>query len=204
MSKFKKIICSVTAVIGLITGGVSVSSSDYTAPVGAVKIDGEVVAVLRVSPRALELIGNAEGCRRDPYRCPSGLITNGIGNTHDVIQSPVTDQQIAKDWVKNIAISEQCLFDIKSDLELSQGQIDAFTSFIFNTGCTRFRKNGNGSDTQISTLIKAGHYELACYQLNRWVYGGGVKLPGLITRRDKETQICLLNNDDLVAPYGGK
>lgn len=191
MSKVKKILCSVAAIVSLITGGVTVSSPDYIAPVGVVKIDGQTVAILKVSPRALDLIGNAEGCRRDPYRCPSGLITNGIGNTHDVIKTPVTDEKIAKDWLKNIAMSEQCLFDTKGNSELSQGQIDAFTSFIFNTGCTRFRNNRDGSDTQIGMLISEGHYDLACYQLNRWVYGGNVKLPGLITRRSEETEICL-------------
>lgn len=194
MSKMKKILCSVAAVAAMITGGVSVNDAAYQTEVGAVEISGQSVGVLTVSPRALDLIGNAEGCRRDPYRCPSGLITNGIGNTHDVVKVPVADEQIAKDWVKNIQSSETCLYGWADDSPLSQGQIDAFTSFIFNTGCTRFRHNRDGSETQIGRLVRTGQYELACHQLNRWVYGGGVKLPGLVTRRQKETEMCLLND----------
>lgn len=194
MSKFKKLLCSVTAIAALITGGVSVTDPAYTSSIGAVEIDGQLIADVQISPRALDLIGNAEGCRRDPYRCPSGLITNGIGNTHGVIQSPASDEQIAKDWIKNIQTSERCLYDTKGKPELSQGQIDAFTSFIFNTGCTRFRYNRDKTETRIGHLIRTGHYDLACHQLNRWVYGGGVKLPGLISRREKETEICLSSN----------
>lgn len=194
MSKFKKLLCSVTAIAALITGGVSVTDPAYTSSIGAVEIDGQLIADVQISPRALDLIGNAEGCRRDPYRCPSGLITNGIGNTHGVIQSPASDEQIAKDWIKNIQASERCLYDTKGKPELSQGQIDAFTSFIFNTGCTRFRYNRDKTETRIGHLIRSGHYDLACHQLNRWVYGGGVKLPGLISRREKETEICLSSN----------
>ncbi|MDG2757469.1 lysozyme [Vibrio parahaemolyticus] len=191
MNRVKKILCSVTAVAALITGGVTVSDAEYQNSVGQVEIAGQSLGELRVSPRALDLIGNAEGCRRDPYRCPSGLITNGVGNTHGVINTPVTDEQIAKDWVKNIQSAERCLYDWRGDAELSQGETDAFTSFIFNTGCTRFRHNRDGSETRIGHFVRTGQYDLACRQLNRWVYGGGVKLPGLVTRRQKETDMCL-------------
>lgn len=81
MNRVKKILCSVTAVAALITGGVTVSDAEYQNSVGQVEIAGQSLGELRVSPRSLDLIGNAEGCRRDPYRCPSGLITNGVGNT---------------------------------------------------------------------------------------------------------------------------
>lgn len=33
---------------------------------------------VRTSERGLELIGNAESCRRDPYACPAGVLTDGI------------------------------------------------------------------------------------------------------------------------------
>lgn len=191
MNKVKKLLCSVTAVAALITGGVTVTDADYNKAIGQVEINDLILGDIKVSPHALDLIGNAEGCRRDPYRCPSGLITNGIGNTHGVIQTQASDAQVAKDWVENIQSAEQCLYDWKSDLPLSQGQVDALTSFIFNTGCTRFRYNRDGSETRIGYFVKTGQYALACHQLNRWIYGGGAKLSGLVTRRQKETEICL-------------
>lgn len=187
----KRILCSVAAVAALITGGVTSVSPDYTAPVGPVVIDGAPAGVLHVSPLALDIIGNAEGCRRDPYRCPSGLWTNGIGNTHGVPDAAVSDAQIARDWVQNIQDAEQCLFNWQADTPLTQGQTDAFTSFIFNTGCTRFRHNPDGTETRIGHYVKTGRYALACDELPRWVYGGGMKLPGLVSRRDVERTRCL-------------
>ncbi|CAA6680307.1 glycoside hydrolase family protein, partial [Lentimonas sp. CC4] len=82
MKVTKRIICSVAAVIGLVTGGVTLNSSEL--PTGTVTIAGTQVGELRTSPIGLDIIGNAEGCRQDPYTCPAGLATNGIGNTHDV------------------------------------------------------------------------------------------------------------------------
>ena len=159
MKAKNKIVCSVMAIIALITGGV-------------------VQSDLMVSQQALEIIGNAEGCRLDPYVCPSGLITNGVGNTHGVDDKPVTEIQVVASM---------------GDAPMSQGQIDAFTSFIFNTGCTRFRHNPDGSETRIYKHIRQGNYSKACNELKFWVYGAGKKLPGLVKRRQKETELCFAN-----------
>ncbi|EMX2854137.1 lysozyme, partial [Yersinia enterocolitica] len=57
MNKLSKAggLCSVAAIIALVVS------------------NGNV----RTSERGLELIGNAESCRRDPYVCPAGIITDG-------------------------------------------------------------------------------------------------------------------------------
>lgn len=189
MKLTKKIVCSVAAVVGLITGGAALN----TQPVGEVIIENEVVTTLRVSSIALDIIGDAEGCRKSPYVCPAGLVTNGIGNTRFLPEQNVSLEQIAIDWVKNIANAEKCVRKAEqaSRVTMTQGQFDAFTSFAFNTGCTRFRRNHNQTSTQIYKHILAGNYQRACDQLPRWVYGGGVKLPGLITRRGLEHDRCL-------------
>lgn len=63
MSKLNKAgaagaVCSVMVIIGLVLSS------------------GEV----KTSQAGLELIGNAEGCRRDPYKCPADVWTDGAGN----------------------------------------------------------------------------------------------------------------------------
>lgn len=210
MSQLKrKIACSVTAIIGIVTGGTLYNSAepspptvntraeaqarvtDYPPPIGEVVIGGERVGNLIVSKRALEVIGNAEGCRRAPYKCPAGLLTDGIGNTHGQIGKPKTDEQIAKDWVLNIMAAQRCLVSVTPIEALTQGQRDAMVSFIFNTGCTTFKNNRDGTPTRIAKHAIAGNLPAACNELQFWVYAGGVKLKGLIERRRIETNMCL-------------
>ncbi|MDQ2192159.1 MULTISPECIES: lysozyme [unclassified Vibrio] len=193
MKLANKIICSVAAVIGLVTGGAAIYGDEFIKPVGQVVIEGQSLGELRISPKALEMTGNAEGCRLDPYNCPSGLVTNGIGNTHGVPPKPVSLDQVAKDWVKNLQEAERCISQVEntSGKPMTQGQFDALTSFAFNTGCERFRRNPNHSATRIYSYAIAGNYQAACAELPKWVYGGGKKLPGLINRRGLEYARCM-------------
>lgn len=187
-----KIVCSVAAVIGLVTGGSALYGEDVQ-PVGPVVIEGLAMGELRMSPKGLAITGNAEGCRRDPYTCPSGLLTNGIGNTHGVPNAAISLEQAAKDWVNNLQVAQQCVeaAERKAGKFLTQGQFDALTSFVFNTGCPRFQRNRDRTETTIYRLTRTGQFEQACKQLTRWVYGGGVKQPGLIIRRDLEYDRCM-------------
>ena len=64
--------------------------SKKSGAVGVVCSVGTIIAIVlnaghvRTNERGLELIGNAESCRRDPYVCPAGVLSDGIGNTHGV------------------------------------------------------------------------------------------------------------------------
>ncbi|MEW4342873.1 lysozyme [Vibrio diabolicus] len=193
MKLSKRIICSVAAVIGLVTGGATLHGSNLTQPVGQVVIADQPLGQLRISPKGLEIIGNAEGCRQNPYTCPGGVLTNGIGNTHGVPGTPVTLEQVAIDWVKNIQEAERCVMAAESisGKSMSAGQFDAFTSFVFNFGCSKFRKNRDGSDTRIYRAIKQGRYTQACGHITEWVKSQGVVLEGLITRRGIERERCM-------------
>jgi lysozyme len=66
---------------------------------------------------------------------------------------------------------------------LTQGQYDAPVSFTYNEG---------SGGLQTWTLLKelnAGNYAAVPAQLEEWVYGSGVKLPGLVTRHEAEVRI---------------
>lgn len=150
--------------------------------IGLVLSSGEV----KTSQAGLELIGNAEGCRRDPYKCPADVWTDGIGNTHGVKPGMrKTDQQIATEWGRNILAAEQCVNRYANGDKLSQGSFDAATSITFNVGCAAMQKS------TMFQLFRHGQAEAACDQFPRWVYAGGVKLNGLVIRRDKERALCL-------------
>ncbi|MGE4773650.1 lysozyme [Yersinia enterocolitica] len=143
---------------------------------------------VRTSEKGLELIGNAESCRRDPYVCPAGVLTDGVGNTHGVKQGiRKSDEQIAADWEKNILQAESCVNKYGNGNKLNQGQFDAVTSITFNAGCPQMQKS------TMYRMLREGKFTESCYQFPRWTYGGGKQLPGLVVRRDKEKALCLGN-----------
>ncbi|MPU29107.1 lysozyme [Escherichia coli] len=160
--------------------------------VGALCSVAAIIAIVlgngnaRTNERGLELIGNAEGCRRDPYVCPAAKLTDGIGNTHGVKAGVrKTDVQIAADWERNILEAERCVNSYGNGRKLSDNTFSAATSITFNAGC------GNMKSSTLFQYLRTGETEKACNQFTRWVYGGGKVLPGLVTRRSAEKQLCM-------------
>ncbi|THA00327.1 lysozyme [Rodentibacter pneumotropicus] len=145
---------------------------------------------LRTSQVGMEIIGNAEGCRRDPYQCPADVLTVGIGSTAAGGESinpnkRYTDKEIADRWANDLHIAERCVNQYAKGRTLPQGTFDSMTSIVFNVGCGAMRK---------STMFRkanAGDYVGACNEFPKWVYAGGKKLRGLEIRREKERQLCL-------------
>lgn len=170
-------------------GKVTKGSAAITGAVCSVTLIINIVlshGLLRTNREGLELIGNAEGCHRDPYTCPAGHITDGIGNTHNVIPGTrKTDEQIARDWEKNIGQAEECVNRYADGKSLSDNTFSAVTSIAFNVGCPTIRKS------TLFTLLREGKITLACNQFPRWVYAGKTVLPGLVDRRGKEKVLCL-------------
>lgn len=145
---------------------------------------------IALSPAGAEIIGNAEGCRREPYKCPSDVLTVGIGST-EYSGLPIepkriyTDLEIAERWKNDIQVAEKCVNQYGNGRNLPQSVFDAATSITFNVGCGAMRK---------STMFKylnAGKYVQACNELSRWTRAGERVLPGLVSRREKEKQLCL-------------
>lgn len=165
-----KYVCSVAAIIALVTA----NYSDQ----------------IRTTERGLNIIGNAEGCVRMPYKCPADYLTYGIGTAETsgekIIKGKIyTDKDIAESWVRNIKIAEACVNQYANGNRLPQGAFEAATSITFNIGCGKMRQ---------STLFKhayQGNIKAMCSQFNRWVYAGGKALPGLVKRRQQETELCL-------------
>ena len=96
-----------------------------------------------------------------------------------------TDLEIAERWKNDIQVAEKCVNQYGNGRKLPQSVFDAATSITFNVGCGAMRK---------STMFKylnAGKYAQACNELSRWTRAGGRVLPGLVSRREKEKQLCL-------------
>ena len=115
--------------------------------------------------------------------CPAGVLTIGWGHTGpDVYQGMTITQQQAETYLTN---DLQKFADCVSNylrVSLNPNQVGALVSFTFNLGCGAF---------QGSTLLRrlnAGEdpNTVVAQELPRWVYANGVKLPGLVRRRDAE------------------
>lgn len=145
---------------------------------------------LILSPKGAEIIGNAEGCRRDPYKCPADVLTVGIGSTAYSGQ-PVdpkhryTDLEIAERWKNDIQVAEKCVLNYGNGRALPQSVFDAMVSVTFNNGC------GKVKNSTMFGFIRRGRYIDGCNQLPNWVYVGKKKIPGLVNRREKEKALCL-------------
>ena len=136
-----------------------------------------------------ELIKRFEGFSAKPYLCPAGVWTIGYGVTGPGVTKnhpPVTRAE-ANDMLAAI-LPRYVAQTVKLAPNLTQGpetRLAAVSSFIFNLGPTRFR-----SSTFRKKLL-AEDWEAAARECRRWVYGGGVKLPGLVKRREAEARLIL-------------
>lgn len=149
---------------------------------------------LRFSKQAMDIIGNAEDCRRDPYRCPAGKLTQGIGHTGSGITSgTATNEQIADWFATDLLDAQDCIehyVESRTEIELPQPIFDAVGSFIFNAGCKSF------VHSSMYQFLLENQYRMACLELPKWVYvtdsNGRKKIArGLVNRRAKEMNLCL-------------
>ena len=167
------------------------------APKKTTKITGSVCAVsaiiaivlsmdsgLRINKEGLELIGNAESCRRDPYMCPARVLTVGIGSTGKVENRRYSDAEIAEMWITDIRAAEKCVNQYANGRRMTDNQLSAITSFAFNVGCGALQKS------TLARYAKHEQWPQMCGELSKWVYIGKEKSNGLENRRGKEFYLC--------------
>jgi lysozyme len=138
---------------------------------------------------ATNLIKQFEGLRLTPYYCSAGHKTIGYGH----VIKPYEQKQLGNRITKNQAeqLLEQDIRQAQASLykycsvPLNENQQAALISFIFNCGSGAF---------QASTLrqkLNRGEYSNAANKLLRWVHAKGVKLQGLVKRRQLERFLFL-------------
>lgn len=140
---------------------------------------------LRINREGLELIGNAEACRREPYMCPARVLTVGIGSTGNVQNRRYSDAEISDMWITDLRAAEKCVNQYANGQAMNVNQFSAITSFTFNAGCGGLKKS------TLARYAMRKQWGEMCAQLKRWTYGGGKELPGLVKRRGDEYQLCM-------------
>jgi lysozyme len=138
---------------------------------------------MKTSQKGIDFIKRHEALRLNAYLDAVGVWTIGYGHTSTAKKGmTITEAEAEKLLVDDLKHAED---EINShNLPLKQHQFDALASFVFNVGTGAFRT---------STLLKrikidVNHPDIP-KQLNRWIYGGGKVLSGLVKRRRQEADI---------------
>ena len=142
-------------------------------------------APLRTTDDGLIMILGYESCRLEPYRCSSDVLTDGVGNTFDVIDGhKITESDAARAFIDNVRYFERGLENMIK-VPVTSHVWDSLVSFTYNIGLTQFED---------STLLrKLNEYDIdgACREMSRWIYSDGIPLTGLMKRREVEQEYCL-------------
>lgn len=138
--------------------------------------------MMKFSEKGIDLLCELEGFSAVPYADSGGAMTIGYG--HLILPGQRWDEPLTHDEARWILLgdatyAEHCIRQTVT-ADLRQNEYDALVCFVFNIGTQAFRK---------STLVRfldAGEYEAAGDEFDRWVYDNGVKVSGLMNRRNRE------------------
>lgn len=151
--------------------------------------------VIRVPPQAIELAKRFEGFHRVPkhdpnraypYICPAGYPTIGYGHLCDPKHPPITETDAERYLAADLMTALNATLRYCPVLATEpEGRLAAIVDFTFNLGAGRL---------QTSTLrqrVNQRDWPSVTHELQRWIYGGGRVLPGLVSRRDAEVRALL-------------
>lgn len=145
---------------------------------------GAGVAMAAILAISTPLIQKHEGTVLATYKDPIGVLTSCVGHTGPELHmgqhwtiaqcSRVLDQDQAG-VIKRVGACTKVAVPVQS--------FAAFVSFSFNVGsgvyCSKF-----------APLVNAGNLAGVCRNLSLYTWAGGRQLPGLISRRAAERQLC--------------
>lgn len=138
---------------------------------------------------ALAMVVPFEGVKHTPYYDVVGVLTVCYGHTGpDIVEGKTYSENECRELLNEDLSKVKYQIDPLIKSEIPEHTRAALYSFTYNVGVGAFAR---------STLLKKlnAHDLLgACTELKRWVYAGGKKWKGLITRREIEREVCLIQN----------
>lgn len=125
----------------------------------------------------------------EPYHDPVGYPTIGYGRLlsrekwADLAQWPPVTVAEAKAMLDiDLARAVRSVLRL-CPVALTDNQLSALADFAFNCGA------GNLEISTLRRVVNRGEHDAVPAQLMRWVMAGGVKLPGLVRRRQAEAAL---------------
>lgn len=139
--------------------------------------------MMTYSKTGLALTEGFEGLRLNAYYDLRGVMTIGYGHTGpDVTPGMVITQAQAEGLLASDIESASSCVNTAIAVSLTQPEFDALTDFVYNVGCHAF------CGSTLRRLLNAGDYRGAMLQFMNWDWAGGVKVAGLLRRREAEAQ----------------
>ena len=143
-----------------------------------------------IPKNTIELVKIFEGFNSRPYLCPAGIPTIGYGSTvyPNGVKVTLKDKPVRKERAIEIMeweLNKSLMSTIRYCPILattSENRLGAIVDFVYNLGAGRLQQS------TLRRRINAKQWEEVPKELNKWVYGGGKKLRGLILRRQAEAQ----------------
>ncbi len=133
--------------------------------------------------KAIALIKRWEGFSPVPYVCPAGYWTIGYGTLCTKNHPPIDEATAEKYLVAEVVKVLPGILRMSGNL--TGNKLEAVVSWVYNLGLGRY---------QASTMrkrINEGNWDAAAIEMQRWVYGGGKKLAGLVARRREEAALLI-------------
>ncbi len=122
--------------------------------------------------------------RAHPYLCPAGYWTIGFGHLCSPDHPPITlaEAEVYLNQDLTVALAATLRYCPALCLE-PQSRLAAIVDFTFNLGAGRLQ------NSTLRRRVAQRDWQAVALELRRWVYGGGVVLQGLVTRRDAEVNL---------------
>lgn len=137
---------------------------------------------------AMSMARRHEGTRLKSYLCPAGVWTIGVGATgRDIGPGLVWTleqaiERLERDCVRSVGMAYKLCPILYGE---SDARVVAVGDFVFNLGYPRL------AASTMRRCINEGRWEDAAREAQKWVWGGGKKLPGLIKRRAEMAELLL-------------
>ncbi len=144
---------------------------------------------MKIPKNTIDLVKTFEGFRSKPYLCPANVPTIGYGSTAypDGKKVSLQDVSITKEQAVDFMTAELSVSMSRTIklcpilLTIDESKLGAIVDFVYNLGSGRLQQS------TLRRKINAQQWEDVPKELNKWVYGGGRKLPGLVKRRRAES-----------------
>lgn len=133
---------------------------------------------------AYELLRDFEGLRLYAYLCPAGVWTIGYGHTGEGVRPGMSIKLSEAEALlkSDVEAVEQAITPLIK-VQLNTNQFGALVCFAFNIGIAAFARS------TLLARLNRGEFAVVPFELRRWSLARGVRLPGLVRRRDAEIQL---------------